>query len=138
MLKSTEENARIIADEDEENPVRLRSKLRLKLALGLAAIPSWTVLAEQPTRNVSARARAIGTDKRQDEPARLIVEEHGLVVKALCDGLGNCVKWDYKSALIVRDNNEIEGLTPALIRKSVIAFVRDMGGAVVEQIGALQ
>jgi hypothetical protein len=30
-------------------------------------------LAEQPARDVTARARAIGTDKAQDEPARLII-----------------------------------------------------------------
>jgi hypothetical protein len=53
--------------------VRIQFALRLVLALGLAAITPWSALAELPTRDVSTRARAIGTDKPQDEPARLIV-----------------------------------------------------------------
>jgi pimeloyl-ACP methyl ester carboxylesterase len=51
----------------------LRFTLRLMLGLGLATIPSWPALAEQPARDVTARARAIGTDKPQNEPARLII-----------------------------------------------------------------
>ena len=46
---------------------------RLIFALGLATSTLCSVQAEPPTRDVSARARAIGTDKPQDEPARLIV-----------------------------------------------------------------
>ena len=46
---------------------------RLVLALGLATTPFWPTLANQPSRDISARARAIGTDKPQDESARVIV-----------------------------------------------------------------
>jgi hypothetical protein len=53
---------------------RPRFTLRAMLvAFGLAPITWWPALAEVPTRDVSTRARAIGTDKPQDEPARLIV-----------------------------------------------------------------
>jgi hypothetical protein len=38
----------------------------------IAVLLTGLGLAEQPARDVSARARAIGTDKPQDEPARLI------------------------------------------------------------------
>jgi hypothetical protein len=64
-----------------------------------------------------------------DEPG-----EHELVVKALCDGLGNCVLWDRKNAQIVRDDDELKGITPGFIRREVILFVRENGGTVVEQI----
>jgi pimeloyl-ACP methyl ester carboxylesterase len=53
--------------------MRFLSRWRLMLALALATTPLWPALADQPTRDVSARARAIGTDKPQDEPARLII-----------------------------------------------------------------
>ncbi len=57
----------------QESPVRIPRALRLMIVLGLATISPWSAQAESPTRAVSARARAIGTDKPQDEPARLIV-----------------------------------------------------------------
>ena len=60
--------------------------------------------------------------------------EHGLVVKALIDGLGNCVMWDARCARVVRENRDLKGLTPAFIKQEVIAHVRTHGGAVVEQV----
>jgi len=62
--------------------------------------------------------------------------EQALVVKALRDGLGNCVIWDEKGAQLVREDPELEGLTPAFIRREVIAFVRSQSdaGAVVKQV----
>ena len=53
--------------------MRPRSAFPLLSALALATMTSLPVLAEPPTRDVSARARAIGTDKPQDEPARVII-----------------------------------------------------------------
>ena len=53
--------------------MRSWSTWRLMLALCLATTPSWPAQADQPSRDVSARARAIGTDKPQDESARLII-----------------------------------------------------------------
>jgi hypothetical protein len=53
--------------------VRPRSAFQLLSALGLATITSRPALAERPTRDVSARALAIGTDKPQNEPARVII-----------------------------------------------------------------
>jgi len=62
-------------------------------------------------------------------------EEHALVVKALLDGLGNCVIWHERGARLVREDRELQGLTPAFIRREVIDFVRgqsDAGAAVVQ------
>jgi hypothetical protein len=39
----------------------------------IAVLLTGLGLVEQPARDVSARARAIGTNKAQDEPARLII-----------------------------------------------------------------
>ena len=52
---------------------RLRFTAVRVLTFCLASLPSWSALADLPTRDVSARAREIGTDKPQDVPARLIV-----------------------------------------------------------------
>ena len=41
--------------------------------LMIAVLITGLGLAEPPVRDVKARARAIGTDKPQDEPARLII-----------------------------------------------------------------
>jgi hypothetical protein len=51
----------------------MRSALQGLIALALATVISRPALAEPPRRDVSARARAIGTDKPQYEPARVIV-----------------------------------------------------------------
>ncbi len=51
-------------------------------------------------------------------------EEHALVVKALQDGLSNCVIWHEKGARLVREDLELQGLTPAFIRRELIDFVR--------------
>jgi hypothetical protein len=61
-------------------------------------------------------------------------DEHGLVVKALNDGLGNCVMWDARSAKIVRENPDLRGLTPTYIKNELISYVRRSGGAVVVQV----
>jgi hypothetical protein len=53
--------------------MRFWSTWRLMLALGLATTPLWPTLADQPSRDVFARSRAIGTDKPQDESGRLII-----------------------------------------------------------------
>jgi hypothetical protein len=45
----------------------------LAIVAGLAVVAPWSAVADELSRDVSARARAIGTDKPQDEPARLIV-----------------------------------------------------------------
>lgn len=60
--------------------------------------------------------------------------EHALVVKALVDGLSNCVLWDAQSARIVRGDDELKGLTIAGIKRELILFVRAEGGTVVKQI----
>ena len=60
-------------------------------------------------------------------------EEHRLVVKALAEGLGNCVLWDAKSARNVLRDDTLQGLTPQFIKSEVISFVRSKGGAVVKQ-----
>jgi hypothetical protein len=60
-------------EKSEERVVRIRSAMHLLSALVLATITSWPALAEPPGRDVSARARTIGTDKPQDEPARVII-----------------------------------------------------------------
>jgi hypothetical protein len=59
--------------------------------------------------------------------------EHALVVKALEEGLGNCVEWEENSAILVLEDKELQGITPAFIRRQVIDFVRTNGGAVVVQ-----
>lgn len=51
-------------------------------------------------------------------------DEFALVIQALRDGLGNCVVWHEKGARLVREDKELAGLTPAFIRREVIAFVR--------------
>jgi hypothetical protein len=61
-------------------------------------------------------------------------QEHSLVVKALIDGLGNCVLWDARCARVVRENPDLKGLTPSFIKSEVISHVRKNGGTVVEQI----
>jgi hypothetical protein len=59
-------------------------------------------------------------------------EEHALVVKALQDGLSNCVIWHEKGAALVREDPELQGLTPAFIRRGVIDFVRTQADAAAE------
>lgn len=62
-------------------------------------------------------------------------EEHALVVKALLEGLSNCVFWHEKGARLVREDRELEGLTPAFIRRVLVDFVRaqpDAGSLVVQ------
>jgi hypothetical protein len=61
-------------------------------------------------------------------------QEHSLVVKALQDGLSNCVFWDGKSNIRVRNGGGLHGITPSEIRQRLIEFVRRRGGGVVEQI----
>jgi hypothetical protein len=56
--------------------------------------------------------------------------EHALVVKALNDGLSNCVLWDEKGAQLVIEELNIR---PRLIRQSTILHVRREGGGVVKQ-----
>jgi hypothetical protein len=56
-------------------------------------------------------------------------EEHALVVKALQDGLSNCIIWHEKGARLVREDPELQGLTPAFIRQEVIDFVRTQANA---------
>ena len=51
-------------------------------------------------------------------------EEHALVVKALWDGLGNCVKWHEKGLKLARDDATLRGVTPAWILSEVIRLVR--------------
>jgi hypothetical protein len=73
FVASPIDETRLAGARSKESLVRLRPTSRLMLVFGLATFPSWPAVAEQPPRDVSARARAIGTDKPQDEPARLIV-----------------------------------------------------------------
>ena len=51
-------------------------------------------------------------------------DEHALVVKALQDGLGNCVIWHEKGAQLVRDDTALRGVTPEFILRAVIQLVR--------------
>ncbi len=60
-------------------------------------------------------------------------EEHALVVKALADGLSNCVRWDAKSSKIVLGNPSLLGLTPAFIKAEVIKLVKVRGASAVDQ-----
>ena len=55
----------------------IRSALHFLWALSLATITSGPAQADPPMRDVSARARAIGTDKSQDDPARVIITNPG-------------------------------------------------------------
>jgi hypothetical protein len=61
-------------------------------------------------------------------------EEHALVVKALVDGLSNCVLWDGRSARIVLNDDDLKGLTTKFIKTELISFVRVTGGRVVTQV----
>lgn len=63
-----------------------------------------------------------------DEP-----DEYSLVIKALKDGLGNCVVWDEKSAALVRSNPDLKGFTPEFMRRELIRLVRN-GQVVVKQV----
>ncbi len=56
-------------------------------------------------------------------------DEHSLVLKALRDGLSNCVTWHERGARLVREDPELQGLTPAFIRRAVIDFVRSQADA---------
>jgi hypothetical protein len=60
--------------------------------------------------------------------------EHGLVVKALKDGLGNCVVWHMRCADRLLNDSDLQGYTLPFIRKQLIAHVRQHGDSVVEQI----
>src|SRR5208282_3429946 len=51
-------------------------------------------------------------------------EEHRLVVKALTDGLTNCVYWK-NAKLVKRLIGELRGITPKGIRDELIRGVRD-------------
>jgi hypothetical protein len=62
------------------------------------------------------------------------LEEHALVVKALTEGLSHWVLSDRQSAQRVRDNDDLQGLTLAFIRQTLISFVRANGGQSVRQI----
>ncbi len=61
-------------------------------------------------------------------------KEHALVAKALSEGLGGCVEWDEKSADRVRNDPDLQGLSPRYIREEVIRYVRAQGGQVVQQV----
>ncbi len=61
-------------------------------------------------------------------------KEHALVVKALSEGLGGCVEWDEKSAERVRNDSDLQCLSPRYIRAEVIRYVKAQGGQVVQQI----
>jgi hypothetical protein len=51
-------------------------------------------------------------------------EEHALVVKALRDGLGNCVVWHEKGVKLARDDGTLQGATPEWILREVIRLAR--------------
>jgi hypothetical protein len=60
--------------------------------------------------------------------------EHALVVKALTEGLGDCVEWDQKAAdRLGGSNSELRGYTPQAVKRETIQYVRRYGGAVVDQ-----
>jgi hypothetical protein len=59
--------------------------------------------------------------------------EHALVVKAICDGLGNCFLWDERRALNAKNDPDLRGLTTSYIRSEVVAYVRSRGPSVVKQ-----
>ncbi len=61
-------------------------------------------------------------------------QEHALVCKALRDGLTNCVAWDGKSAERVRQDVDLQGLTPKGLRQELIQHVRSSGDDVVIQV----
>ena len=61
------------------------------------------------------------------------LHELALVVKALQDGLTNCVYWDRKSANRVRNNRDLRDLTPASIRRELVRLVRN-GQVSVKQV----
>ena len=50
-----------------------------------------------------------------------------LVLKALQSGLSNCVAWDEKAARQIRNDPNLNGLTPAAIRKELLDFVAGGG-----------
>lgn len=56
--------------------------------------------------------------------------EHALVVKALNDGLGNCVVWDERAAKLVIEQHHFN---PVDIRRGIIRHVKSQGGDVVVQ-----
>ena len=60
--------------------------------------------------------------------------QHALVVKALHDGLGNCVHWDMKAVERLTKNSELMDWTLPGIRKELISHVRANGGEVVKQV----
>lgn len=59
-------------------------------------------------------------------------EELRLVIKALCDGLGNGVYWSERSAYNVRNNRDMRGIPPERIRSELLRLVR-VGGVSVQQ-----
>jgi hypothetical protein len=59
--------------------------------------------------------------------------EHGLVVKALCDGEDGCLEWDGSAARRVVESSDMQGLTPRYIKRRVIEFIRTNGESAVEQ-----
>ena len=63
-------------------------------------------------------------------------KEHALVVKALRDGLGNCVVWHGKGAQLLRDDPELHGLSPEFILREVVRLVRASAdpGSIVKQV----
>lgn len=57
-------------------------------------------------------------------------EEHALVVKALTEGLSNCVEWKTKSAELLLEQYD---LNPGYVRRETIRHVRAQKGSAVEQ-----
>jgi hypothetical protein len=64
--------------------------------------------------------------------------EHKLVVRAVCEGLGNCFEWDERASRIVLNDPDMKGCLPRFIRQRVIELARSTGGACVEQVKELR
>lgn len=59
--------------------------------------------------------------------------EHALVVKAILSGLSNCFEWDGRGSNLVREDHDLQGISPRHIKEDVIELVRERGGSVVDQ-----
>ncbi|MDR3622612.1 MAG: hypothetical protein P4L85_24890 [Paludisphaera borealis] len=62
------------------------------------------------------------------------VEEHSLVCKAVRECLGGCFDWDERGARLVRQDWELQGLTPEFLRTEVCRHVRSEGDHEIIQV----
>lgn len=60
-------------------------------------------------------------------------DEHALVVLAICETCTGCLSWQFAAERRARRSKELLELTPEGIRLELQQYVRQNGGAVVEQ-----